>query len=211
MKQQPSDLDFFNERGFGRVIGFGTSPAILSIDFMVGFTDPKMPLGSDLDAQIAAAQQLYASARTGSVPIFHTVVRYDEQDLADAGIWALKQAGAASLRTGTPAVELDPRVGHRAGEQILVKKYASAFFGTDLTSRLTSAGIDTLLIVGCTTSGCVRASAVDAVQYGFRPMVIDEAVGDRSAAAHAQALFDLHQKYADVVTLADAITYLTGR
>ncbi|WP_326569393.1 isochorismatase family protein [Amycolatopsis rhabdoformis] len=206
-----TDAERFAERGFGRLIGFGRTPAVLSIDFINGFTDPAMPLGSDLDAELTVAVGLLDAARAAGVPIIHTLVRYDEQDLADAGVWGLKQGGAATLTAGSHAVELDQRVGRRPDEHVLVKKYASAFFGTDLSSRLVSRGVDTVVLVGCTTSGCVRATAVDAVQHGFRPMVVAEAVGDRSAAAHRQALFDLHQKYADVVTAAETTEYLRAR
>jgi maleamate amidohydrolase len=206
-----ADLERFAERGFGRRIGFGRSPAIISIDFMYGFTDPSMPLGSDLDAEITAAGDVLAAGRATGVPIIHTIVRYDEDGMADAGIWRIKQAGAATLVAGSRAVELDERVGRQSGEQLLVKKYASPFFGTDLSSRLVSAGVDTVILLGCTTSGCVRAAAVDAVQSGFRPMVVTEAVGDRSARAHEQALFDLQQKYADVVSAAETLRYLRDR
>ena len=112
------------------------------------------------------------------------------------------------LRTGTPEVELDQRLQRMPSEGWLVKKYASCFFGTDLSSRLLSQGIDTLLIAGCTTSGCVRATAVDALQTGFRAMVVRECVGDRSKSAHDQSLFDLHAKYADVVGLDETCAYI---
>lgn len=202
------DVERFAARGFGRQIGFGRSPAIISIDFINGFTDPGMPLGSDLDVELDVARKVLEVARAAEVPIIHTVVQYDQEDLADAGVWALKQAGAATLKTGSRAVALDERVGRSPSEHVLVKKYASAFFGTDLPSRLVSLGVDTVILLGCTTSGCVRATAVDAVQYGFRPMVVADAVGDRSAGAHRQALFDLHQKYADVIDASKAEHYL---
>lgn len=203
--------DFFRSRGFGMRIGFGARPAVLSIDIINAFTDPGRPLGSDLSAEIAAARSVLDAARTAGVPIVHTTVAYQDGGLADAGIWALKQAGLATLRAGTREVEVDERLGARPGEQVLAKKYASVFFGTDLVPRLVSRGIDTLIMVGCTTSGCVRASAVDAVQNGFRPMVVREAVGDRSPQAHEQALFDLEQKYADVVSLEETVAYLAGQ
>jgi nicotinamidase-related amidase len=202
--------EFFAARGFGQRIGFGERPALLVIDLINGFTDPAMPLGSNLDEEMIHTRTLLAAARASAIPIIHTIVRYDEEDLADAGVWRRKQAGAATLIAGTPAVDLDERLERRANEQLLVKKYASAFFGTDLTSRLLSSGVDTLLLAGCTTSGCVRASAVDGVQIGFRPMVVREAVGDRSRAAHDQALFDLEQKYADVVSVEETTAYLAG-
>ena len=108
------------------------------------------------------------------------------------------------------AARLDPRLDFRKTDSLLVKKYASCFFGTDLVSRLLVRQVDTLIITGCTTSGCVRASAVDACQIGFRPMVVREAVGDRSQAAHDQSLFDLNAKYADVVSLAETLQYLNA-
>lgn len=206
-----SSAEFFRSRGFGMRIGFGTRPAVLSIDIINAFTDPGMPLGSDLSAEITAARSVLDAARAAGVPIVHTTVAYQDGGLADAGVWALKQAGLSTLRAGTRDVEVDERLDVRPGEQVLAKKYASVFFGTDLVPRLVSQGIDTLIMVGCTTSGCVRASAVDAVQNGFRPMIVREAVGDRSPAAHEQALFDLEQKYADVVSVDEVVEYLAGQ
>jgi nicotinamidase-related amidase len=199
----------FAERGFGNRIGFGARPALLVIDFLVGFTDPALPLGSDLEREINATRVLLDAARASGVTVLHTAVSYDEEAMRDAGIWAIKQArGVATLRAGSPATEIDPRVGRRHDEPIINKKYASAFFGTDLVSRLVTRGVDTLVIAGCTTSGCVRATAVDACQLGLRPMVVREAVGDRAEAAHRQSLFDLDQKYADVVDLDRTAAYL---
>jgi maleamate amidohydrolase len=203
-----SEQEFFNARGFGQAIGFGRSPAVLVIDMIRAFTDPAMMLGADLTAEIAATQALLAAARQGGWPVMFSTVSYDDVDFKDAGIWALKQKGVMTLRAGTPAVELDPRLHRESGDSWLVKKYASCFFGTDLSSRLVSRGIDTLLLAGCTTSGCVRATAVDACQSGLRPMVVRECVGDRSRQAHEQSLFDLQAKYADVVSLHDACRYL---
>lgn len=200
--------EFFRQRGFGLTMGFGLRPAVLVVDLIEAFTDPEAMLGSNLDAQVLATQQLLAAARQVAVPIIYSTVSYEQADLADAGIWALKQKGVTTLRAGTFAVALDPRLKRLDGEGWLVKKYASCFFGTDLTSRLVSRGVDTLILAGCTTSGCVRATAVDALQTGLRPMVVRECVGDRSAAAHEQSLFDLQAKYSDVVSLSQACTYL---
>jgi maleamate amidohydrolase len=116
--------------------------------------------------------------------------------------------GVATLRGDSDGVEIDPRLDFRKTDSLLVKKYASCFFGTDLVPRLLNQRVDTLIITGCTTSGCVRATAVDAVQNGFRPMVVREAVGDRSKAAHDQSLFDLNAKYADVVGLDETLQYM---
>jgi len=208
MASGEQDQEFFRQRGFGLRIGFGERPALLVIDMVKAFTDPAMMLGADLDAQVAAISPLLGVAHERGIPVIFSTVMYHEADFRDAGIWALKQKGVATLKAGTEAVEVDPRLDRQPGDSLLVKKYASCFFGTDLVPRLTSRQVDTLIITGCTTSGCVRATAVDAVQTGFRPMVVREAVGDRSAAAHAQSLFDLDAKYADVVSLDETLTYL---
>ncbi|MDE1972118.1 MAG: isochorismatase family protein [Hyphomicrobiales bacterium] len=173
-----------------------------------GFTDPAMPLGASLDSEIEAQKPLLQVAHQRDIPVIFSTVMYEEADIKDAGIWALKQKGARTLTAGSDAVKVDPRLAMQPSDILLVKKYASCFFGTDLISRLNSRRIDTLIITGCTTSGCVRATAVDAVQNGFRPMVVREAVGDRSKAAHEQSLFDLNAKYADVVTLDETLHYL---
>jgi nicotinamidase-related amidase len=202
------DEEFFRQRGFGLKIGFGERPALIVIDMLKGFTDATMPLGSNLDREIEAQKPLLQIAHDRDIPVIFSTVMYHEADIRDAGIWGLKQKGALTLTAGSEAVKIDPRLDMRPSDSLLVKRYASCFFGTDLVPRLTSRRIDTLIIVGCTTSGCVRATAVDAVQNGFRPMVVREAVGDRSAAAHEQSLFDLNAKYADVVSLDETSHYL---
>jgi maleamate amidohydrolase len=203
------DEEFFRQRGFGLKIGFGERPAVIVIDMLKGFTDAAMPLGSNLDREIEAQKPLLKIAHDRAIPVIFSTVMYHEADIRDAGIWGLKQKGALTLTAGSEAVKIDPRLDMRPSDSLLVKRYASCFFGTDLVPRLTSRRIDTLILVGCTTSGCVRATAVDAVQNGFRPMVVREAVGDRSAAAHEQSLFDLNAKYADVVSLDETLHYLT--
>lgn len=205
---QETDEEFFRARGFGLKMGFGHTPALLVIDLIKAFTDEQRPLGANLDSQIAATQTLLRLAHIRGAPVFFSTVRYDDADLRDAGIWKLKQKGVVDLAADTNGHELDSRLDRRPSDSVLLKKYASCFFGTDLVPRLTSRGVDTLIITGCTTSGCVRATAVDAVQNGFRPMVVREGVGDRSAAAHEQSLFDLNAKYADVVSLEEAIRYM---
>jgi len=204
----PDDEEFFRQRGFGLRLGFGSKPALIVIDVINAFTDPNMPLGANLEPQIAAIKPLIAVAHERKVPVIFSTVMYHDAEFKDAGIWGLKMAGSKSLKAGTPAVEVDKRLGFGADDDLLVKKYASCFFGTDLLPRLLSRNVDTLIITGCTTSGCVRATAVDAVQTGLRPMVVREAVGDRSEAAHAQSLFDLNAKYADVVSLDETLQYL---
>jgi nicotinamidase-related amidase len=208
MQKQSSDEAFFKERGFGLKMGFGQRPGLLIVDMVKAFTDSKRMLGANLDAQIEATKPLLAAAHGLGIPVFFSTVRYDDADLRDAGIWSLKQKGTVTLRADTDGHELDPRLEFRKSDSLLLKKYASCFFGTDLVSRLISRGVDTLIITGCTTSGCVRASAVDALQNGFRPMVVKEVHGDRSVAAHEQSLFDRQAKYADVVMLEDTLKYL---
>lgn len=202
--------NFFKDRGFGLQIGYGDRPALIVIDLVQGFTDPERPLGADLSAQLVETRRLLDAARRAKIPVYYTTVSYEEQDMHDAGIWAKKMAGLMTLRAETPEVEVDPSLEALPDEPVIAKKYASAFFGTDLLSRLNSLRVDTLLIVGCTTSGCVRATAVDAVQNSLRPMVVREAVGDRSQAAHEQSLFDLQAKYADVVRTDEVLEYLSG-
>lgn len=200
--------DFFRQRGFGRTIGFGDTPALVVIDLIGAFTDPSLPLGAPLNEVLAETSRLLVVARATGAPVFFTSVAYDDRDLKDAGVWASKMSGLMTLRAGTPEVEVDKRLGQRDDEPLIVKKYASAFFGTDLLSRLNNLRVDTLVLSGCTTSGCVRATAVDALQNGFRPVVVREAVGDRAQGAHDQSLFDLQAKYADVVGVDDVLAML---
>ena len=211
MATTKDEEEFFRARGFGLKMGFGERPALLVIDMVKAFTDPAQMLGADLDKQIEAIKPLLAAAHERKFPVLFSTVRYDENDLRDAGIWALKHSGVMTLRAEAGGWQVDPRLNFGASDSLLFKKYASCFFGTDLVPRLTSRGVDTLIITGCTTSGCVRATTVDALQNGFRPIVVREAVGDRSVPAHEQSLFDINAKYGDVVSLDEALHYLVER
>jgi len=202
------DEKMFQERGFSRRIGYGQKPALVVIDMQKGFTNPDAALGSNLDSQVDAIIPLLDVAHERKIPVFFTVGAYDDPDFKDAGLWIHKIAGLATLAAGTENVEVDDRLDRRPGDALMPKKYASCFFGTDFASRLASQGIDTLIITGCTTSGCVRATAVDSCHSGYRPIVVREAVGDRSVAAHEQSLTDLDNKYADVTSLDDALAYM---
>ena len=204
---QQNEEAWFKERGFGLKLGFGRTPVLLVVDIANAFTDPASPLGSNLDAQVEQSNRLIDAAHDARVPVIFTTVWYEEEGERDGGIFAKKQKGAKHLRVGTKAVELDARLHRAQKDALVVKKYASCFFGTDLVPRLLSYGADTLVICGCSTSGCVRATAVDACQNGFRPMVVREAVGDRSKAAHEQSLFDLNSRYADVVGVEETLAY----
>ena len=208
MTSGQADKEFFRARGFGVKIGFGERPALIVIDMIKGFTNPDMPLGAPMESQIAAQKPMIDVAHERGIPVIFSTVIYNDADLKDAGLWAIKMKGTTTLKAGTEAIEVDPRLGMQPGDSLLVKKYASCFFGTDLVPRLLNQRVDTLIITGCTTSGCVRATAVDAVQNGFRPVVVREAVGDRSQAAHDQSLFDLNAKYADVLGLDETLQYM---
>ena len=205
------DRKFFASRGFGGRIGFGDRAALLVIDYMKAFTDPSMPFGSNLDKEIADTNRLIDEAHEHSIPVIFSVVWYDEDGFKDAGFWALKQGGVSTLKAGTPGVELDARLHRKPTDIVLLKKYASCFYGTDIVARLNSRQVNTLIVTGCTTSGCVRATAVDALQNGYRPIIAKEAVGDRSVAAHEQSLFDLDQKYGDVMSVDEIIGEIRKR
>jgi maleamate amidohydrolase len=208
MTSGKDDEEFFKSRGFGQTIGFGERPALIVIDMINAFTRPEQPLGADLSTQLAAQVPLIDVAHERDIPVIFSTVIYNDADLKDAGIWALKMKGTLSLKAGTDLTDVDKTLDMRPNDSLLVKKYASCFFGTDLVPRLMSQRVDTLIITGCTTSGCVRATAVDALQNGFRPVVVREAVGDRSVSAHEQSLFDMNAKYADVCSLDDTLQYM---
>lgn len=202
-------FDFYVRKGFASRVGFGRRPAVVVIDLIRGFTDEQCPLASDLTSQLDATRELLAAARSRGVPVLFTTVAYDPE-LQEAGLWVRKIPSNSYLVEGSPWVELDERLERRPGESLVVKKYASSFFGTDLVARLVSRGVDTVLLVGCTTSGCVRATAVDACSLGFHTIVVEDAVGDRAELPHFASLFDIDAKYGDVVGLQEALAYLSG-
>jgi maleamate amidohydrolase len=198
----------YQERGFSRRIGFGRRPALLIVDVIQAFTDPASPLGSDLDAVVTAIRKLLDVARPKRIPVVFTTVAYDESAWQPAQVFITKVPALKVLRANTPAVEVDSRLERRATEPVLLKQFASAFFGTALASLLEAQRCDTVIVTGCTTSGCVRASVVDALQYGFRPIVPLEAVGDRATGPHEANLFDIQAKYGDVLALDEVVQYL---
>ncbi|PLT35948.1 isochorismatase family protein [Bacillus sp. V5-8f] len=205
------DEAFFEERGFGKLLGFGKKPALIVVDLIKGFTDSSMPMGSDLSSQITQANKLLDTMHAHDFPVLFTTISYDDDSFADSGIWYKKMEGLKTLKAGTEAVKVDPRLNFRKGDGLIIKKYASAFFGTDIIARLNSNNVDTVIIVGCTTCGCVRATAVDALQYGYIPIVVEDGVGDRSVASHEQSLFDLRQKYADVLKTDQVIETISTK
>jgi nicotinamidase-related amidase len=194
--------------GFGGRAGVGTRPALLIVDVNVGFTDPASPLVCDLEDVVAAIGQLLDAARRREIPVVYTTVSYDAGDRVAAAAFIAKVPALLTLEAGSRWVEIDPRIAPRPNEPVLNKLFASAFFGTPLASLLTAAGIDTLIVTGASTSGCVRATVVDALQHGFRPLIPREAVGDRNPAAHEANLFDMDAKYGDVLSLEETLRYL---
>ena len=188
--------------GFGGDLGFGARPAVVVVDLLEGFTNPESPLGSDLDDVVAGTRTLLDAARAAGVPVLFTTVVYDDANERAAAVFMRKVPSLGVLRPGSRWIEVDARLGRRDDEPVLPKAFASAFFGTPLASML--AGRDTLVVCGATTSGCVRATVVDALQHGLVPIVPRECVGDRWAAAHEANLFDMQAKYADVVSLSEA-------
>ena len=204
--QQGTRADY-ERKGFAGRSGYGRSPVLLVVDFINGFTDPTTPLGGDFSSELDATRQLQDAFRRAGLPIAYTTIAY-APDLRDGGIFVKKVPSLAILQKGSPLVEVDERIRPLPGERVIVKKYASAFFGTDLDLDLRSLGVDTVIMAGCTTSGCIRASAIDSLQYGYHTIVVREAVGDRAAGPHEANLFDIDAKYADVVALADALDYL---
>jgi maleamate amidohydrolase len=192
----------------GEPVKLGRHPAVLVVDFSCGFTDPSAGLGSDLSAEVEATARLLRSAREIAVPIIFTTIAF-QPDLADGGLWLQKMPGLADLRLGGPWVEIDPRLERRDDEPVVVKQGASAFFGTNLGAILVSESIDSVVLCGATTSGCIRATAIDLLQNGYPTLVPRECVGDRARVPHDANLFDIQAKYADVVSLEDAIAYLS--
>ncbi|WP_437773384.1 isochorismatase family protein [Arthrobacter sp. KNU40] len=203
----PGTRDVYARATLGGRLPFGKRPAVLVVDLSRGFTDPERPLGSDVSPVIDATRRVLDSARSNSVPVIFTTIGY-ERNLKDCGLWLYKGAGLAELVLGGPWVDIDPRLERQDDETVIVKKGASAFFGTTLMSVLTAEGVDSLIICGVSTSGCVRASAVDAMHFGIPAMVPRECVGDRAEGPHEASLFDMDAKYADVVSVDDALLYL---
>jgi maleamate amidohydrolase len=194
--------------GFGGQMGFGERPALVVVDVNVGFTDPASPLACPLEEVVAAIERLLRECRGAGFPVVYTTVAYDEGAKRTAAAFIEKVPALLTLEAGSRWVEIDPRIAPQPGEPVLTKLFASAFFGTPLSSLLAAARCDTLVVTGASTSGCVRATAVDALQHGYRPIVPRGAVGDRNPSAHEASLYDIDAKYGDVVSLEDALEHL---
>jgi maleamate amidohydrolase len=195
--------------GFGqRAGGVGARPALVIVDMNNGFTDPESPLVCELDDTIDAIGRLLDVMRRAELPVVFTTVSFGEGDKVTAKAFIDKVPVLLTLAAGTRWVEIDDRIAPREDEVVLNKLFASAFFGTALSSLLASHGCDSVIVTGASTSGCVRATTVDALQHGYRPIVPREAVGDRNPAAHDASLYDIDLKYGDVVSLDECVDAL---
>jgi len=195
--------------GFGQGLGVGDKVGVLVVDVCRAYADPESPLFANCRPAFDACTELVASARSCGAPVVWTRVRYQPGG-ADGGLFYRKVAALACFDEGNPLGDWLDELVPADDEIVVTKQYASSFFGTSLASSLNTAGIDTLLICGVSTSGCVRATALDALQHGFRPLVVADACGDRDQRVHDANLFDLGAKYADIVDLATATAILAA-
>jgi maleamate amidohydrolase len=214
MEDDPGLTANYQSAGYLTRLELGTHPALLIVDFVKAYLLEGSPLygGEGIRAALRGSMELLAAGRRAAIPIFHTNLHYDK-DGRNGGVFFRKVPALRSFAEGTEhpergqfAAGLEPA----PGETVITKQYASAFFGTQLADALRAADVDTVLIAGVSTSGCVRASGVDCIQHGFIPVIVRDAVGDRAPAPHAANLFDLQAKYAEVLALPDALRYLAG-
>jgi maleamate amidohydrolase len=199
-----AEAGVYHKQGFGTPLPVHGNVGLLIIDFVVGFADPDVFGGGNIAPAIARTVDALALARRNGWPIAHSRIVYAD-DGSDSNVFSLKVPGMASLTEDNPNSAIVDELTPDKGEVVVRKTVPSAFFGTQLAPWLTERAVQTLLVAGAVTSGCVRASVVDAMSYGFRPLVLSDCVGDRAIAPHEANLFDMQQKYAAVMPLADAI------
>jgi maleamate amidohydrolase len=199
-----SELDIYVKQGFAQPVGIGVRPALVIVDFVVGFTDPEHFGGGNIAEAIERTTALLAHARARKWPIAHTRVVY-AQDGSDAGSFTRKTPGLLKLTETSPLSQIVPELTPAPGELLIRKRQPSAFFQTELAGWLQWRQADTLFVTGCTTSGCVRATVVDAMSSNLRTIVVTDCVGDRALAPHEANLFDMGQKYADLMTCSDVM------
>jgi maleamate amidohydrolase len=204
-----STAQVYDRAGFGRPVERGSRPAVVVVDFTYGFTDPHYPTGADMSDEVLATARLLDAARAKDLPVVFTTIAYDKGQIGSLA-WLKKATGMAAVEAGNRLVEIDERLAPRPDEHLVVKTGASAFFGTALASYLASRRVDTVIITGATTSGCVRASVMDAVQHGYPTLVPRECVADRAQRPHEASLFDINEKYGDVVDLDDVLAYVAA-
>ncbi len=196
------EADIYHRQGMGNRSGLGVAPALVIVDFVVGFSDPAHFGGGNIGPAIEQTVQLLAFARRQGWPVAHTRVVYAE-DGSDAGVFTLKAPSLRKLTETSPLSQIVPELAPLPGELIVRKQGASGFFDTTLAGWLAFRRVDTVAVAGCTTSGCVRATVVDAMQHNFRTVCVVDCVGDRAIAPHEANLFDMGQKYADLMTRAE--------
>lgn len=201
--------EVYDRQGFGQRLGFGTRPALLIIDFSNAFADPSILGGGNIASAIAHTRPVLDAARKSGIPIMFTTHAY-AADGSDYGLFVEKNHNLKRLVVGTPATAIVDLLGPRSGEFVISKRHPSAFFGTDLAGWLATRLVDTVVICGCSTSGCIRATVVDALGYGLRPIVARDCVGDRALPPHEANLFDIEQKYADVLSGEAIIRHLAA-
>jgi maleamate amidohydrolase len=205
-----SDLEVYKKQGFGASSGFGQRPALLIVDFVNGFADPKYFGGGNIPAAIDNTKILLAAARKLKLPICYTR-QYYEKDGSDHGVFNLKAPNLGILTEDHPSSHVVDELKPQSGEYVLRKLAPSAFFCTDLVNWLAFRSVDTVIVTGCTTSGCVRASVVDSMSYNYRTIVATDCVGDRAMGPHEANLFDMGQKYADLHESSAIIERLSQR
>ena len=196
--------------GFGGRLPFGTAPALLIVDVCNAYIDPASPLYVRGEAVLASNVRLTAAARAAGIPVIFTRVLYTA-DGADGGLFYRKVPALKAYLPGNPLGDFHDDLRPAPQDVVVAKQYASAFFGTSLAATLAAMRVDSVLITGFSTSGCVRASALDALQNGFVPYVVSDACGDRDVRPHESNLFDLQNKYAEVVTETEALALITPR
>jgi len=196
------EADIYHRQGMGNRAGLGETPALVIVDFVVGFADPAHFGGGNIAAAIDQTVALLTFARKHAWPVAHTRVVYAE-DGSDAGVFTLKAPSLRKLTEASPLSQIVPELAPLPGELIIRKQGASAFFNTNLAGWLAFRRVDTVAVTGCTTSGCVRATVVDAMQNNLRTICVTDCVGDRAIGPHEANLFDMGQKYADLMTRAE--------
>ena len=189
----------YKTAGFGGQLGFGTSPALLIVDMCMAYLDPAAPLYAGVEAEAHQIERLLSAFRTAKRPVVHTRVEYGAGG-ADGGLFYKKVAALSCFDRGNPFAEPPMELEPMQNEIVVTKQYASAYFGTSLASSLSALGCDSVVVTGVSTSGCVRASALDTLQNGFIPLVVEDACGDRDQGVHDANIFDLRAKYADIVS-----------
>lgn len=209
MAKDEGDLGENYKGAFDGHLPFGRKPALLIVDFVVAYLDPASPLYAGVEDALASNERLLAAARKARIPVLFTNVEYSPGG-ANGGVFYRKVPALKLFERGSPMGAFPASLQPKDGELVITKQYASSFFGTTLAATLTAMGVDTLLITGLSTSGCVRATALDACQHGFLPFVVREACGDRHPGPHEANLFDLQAKYAEVISETEAIAHISA-